>query len=537
RCHTSHPRFAWKVYTHNTCMALLCPAYAKVPSGDPISVEWLNSILPQQQQQQQQQPRPTQATITRFKVDEASTIEGRHSVTFRLLLDWSSSREEAAEDGNATGPTRVCSGPLASVFVKRMTCRELPARSLTKWRTSIASYRAEATFFKTVAGSAALDAIVPHAFWVHVDERLGGEEETGTAAAVGTGGTEADATIVEALRESCFMMITEDLGTVSHAGCGENDGEADAENRGPKKADWEQVGSLDLGRAKAVLSAAAHLHASFWPEPPPGAAGWEPRRHCQPQSPQRQEDHGREQQRHPDLGSGHHRCDGEGRYARGLHKQGTFWSLEKRDAGDLAGLEEEYKKLLGNFRPLLPAPWFEAPHHGGDAVEDAAGRPGGCAKGDERHLGRRLAARALSLDAAVHANGDGVLSSSGGGKRGRSLVHGDLKTWNVFFKTAGWAEAGEQGEGAAARDCGGGDASGPAPAAGGKVKIIDWQWCGEGLAAADAAYVICTSLEPSLLSRERELLDHYHAELSRGLEARFGKPPAPEGGGGSDGVW
>ncbi|CAN0582881.1 unnamed protein product, partial [Ectocarpus sp. 12 AP-2014] len=46
------------------------------------------------------------------------------------------------------------------------------------------------------------------------------------------------------------------------------------------------------------------------------------------------------------------------------------------------------------------------------------------------------------------------------------------------------------------------------------------QWCGEGLVAADAAYVICTSLEPSLLSRERELLDHYHAELSRGLEAR-----------------
>lgn len=81
----------------------------------------------------------------------------------------------------------------------------------------------------------------------------------------------------------------------------------------------------------------------------------------------------------------------------------------------------------------------------------------------------------MSLDAAVHANGDGVLTSSGGGKRGRSLVHGDLKTWNVFFKTTGWAEPGEQGEGAAARDGGGGDAEGPAGAAGGKVKIIDWQ--------------------------------------------------------------
>lgn len=229
---------------------------------------------------------------------------------------------------------------------------------------------------------------------------------------------------------------------------------------------------MDLGRAKAVLSATAHLHASFWPEPAP-VAGREPRPRCQPQSPQRQEDHGLEKQRPPDIGSGNH-CHGGERYARGLHKQGTFWSLEKRDAGDLAGLEEEYQKLLGNFRPLLPAAWFEAPRQGGDAVGGAGRRPGGRAGGDERHLGSRLAARALSLDAAVHADGDGVLASSGGGKRGRSLVHGDFKTWNVFFKTEGWAESGEQGEGAAARDGGGGDAGGPA-AAGGKVKIIDWQ--------------------------------------------------------------
>lgn len=38
---------------------------------------------------------------------------------------------------------------------------------------------------------------------------------------------------------------------------------------------------------------------------------------------------------------------------------------------------------------------------------------------------------------------------------------------------------------------------------------------------------MCTSLKPDVLSRERELLDHYHGELSRGLEARFGKPPPP----------
>lgn len=55
-------------------------------------------------------------------------------------------------------------------------------------------------------------------------------------------------------------------------------------------------------------------------------------------------------------------------------------------------------------------------------------------------LGRRLAAIALDLDAAAHGDltGDGGargrgFGGSGQGARGRTLVHGDLKTWNVFF--------------------------------------------------------------------------------------------------------
>ena len=72
------------------------------------------------------------------------------------------------------------------------------------------------------------------------------------------------------------------------------------------------------------------------------------------------------------------------------------------------------------------------------------------------------------------------------------------------------------------------------------------QWCGEGLAAADVAYVICTSLEPSTLAAERELLEHYHTALSAGLDKRFGPKPnpatavlpkdaaMPSGGGGGD---
>lgn len=48
------------------------------------------------------------------------------------------------------------------------------------------------------------------------------------------------------------------------------------------------------------------------------------------------------------------------------------------------------------------------------------------------------------------------------------------------------------------------------------------QWCGEGLAAADVAYLVCTSLEPSVLALEADLLAFYHAELIAGLRKRFG---------------
>lgn len=88
-----------------------------------------------------------------------------------------------------------------------------PAPPCCHIRTSIASYRAEATFFKTFAGSKVLSGIAPHAFWVHVDDRLGEEkEETGIAAVGGCGGgggrLKDEEEVVKALRESCFMMIT-----------------------------------------------------------------------------------------------------------------------------------------------------------------------------------------------------------------------------------------------------------------------------------------------------------------------------------------
>lgn len=87
-------------------------------------------------------------------------------------------------------------------------------RDNTLSRTSISSYRAETCFFKTLAGTDALRGIAPHAFWVHVDDRLGypsdgpsaqpspqHEEKEG-------GSGVADQAAIDELRKSSFMMIT-----------------------------------------------------------------------------------------------------------------------------------------------------------------------------------------------------------------------------------------------------------------------------------------------------------------------------------------
>lgn len=114
---------------------------AKMPSGQPISTDFLSNIL-------------GGPPIVCFRVDESSIIQGRHSTTFRLHLDRHESKrlgkggqgalpdsnngslggssstwapdQEGGESTGGCGPT--------SVFVKRMVCDELPARSLAKWR-------------------------------------------------------------------------------------------------------------------------------------------------------------------------------------------------------------------------------------------------------------------------------------------------------------------------------------------------------------------------------------------------------------------
>ena len=311
-----------------------------------------------------------------------------------------------------------------------------------------------------------------------------------------------------------------------------------------------QAGALGIDRARLVLTAAAHLHASFWPDsrrlpPPPSSpssanhgkappgdvdrppptfaagsvtkegsgssvndadrglntgsatrsvnelgvsggmegvtrapvepkmsgtvvGGTDSRCWEEEKKEEGSESHAGEQQR--TSRDARNYLEGGPWYPRGLHEQGTFWSLEKRDPCDLSGLEEEYQKLLGRFRQLLPEAWFE-----GELSSGGGGGRGGCGRG-EASLGRRIAARARELDAAVHGFGGVPVRGSGGsssdevGERrsGRTLVHGDLKTWNVFFKKS--TGRGEEDAGAT-------------PGLGGRVKFIDWQarvpqcWC------------------------------------------------------------
>ena len=78
----------------------------------------------------------------------------------------------------------------------------------------------------------------------------------------------------------------------------------------------------------------------------------------------------------------------------------------------------------------------------------------------------------------------------------RTLIHGDPKQANIFFRRE---KEGDKLE----------------------VGLIDFQWCGFGLAATDIAHHISAAIQPSCVSyngkKENELLDHYYFSLSRAL--------------------
>ena len=79
----------------------------------------------------------------------------------------------------------------------------------------------------------------------------------------------------------------------------------------------------------------------------------------------------------------------------------------------------------------------------------------------------------------------------------RTLIHGDAKSANIFLRESSEGQNGLQ------------------------VGLIDFQWCGWGLAATEVAHHILAAVDMEALSydgtREAELLDHYHNSLLSAL--------------------
>lgn len=147
------------------------------------------------------------------------------------------------------------------------------------------------------------------------------------------------------------------------------------------------------------------------------------------------------------------------------HGAGGYWSLEKRQ-DDLPRMEDEWRRWQAAVPPV------------GGSVEVATG--------------------VLELAAGLHAAAAGLASrlSSLGAASGRTLLHGDFKTANLFFRPAA-----DGGGAAAACPC-------------------DFQWAGTGVCMQDVMYLLWTSVEPGVVAaEEEELLAFYREQLRRELAA------------------
>ena len=132
---------------------------------------------------------------------------------------------------------------------------------------------------------------------------------------------------------------------------------------------------------------------------------------------------------------------------------------------------------------------------------------------DLGQLGQRLATVAGAAAAAAHpfdpsAGGDAVAAM-----RYRTLIHGDTKAANLFIRGAARGDGQAQGR-----------AAGPEVREV-EVGLIDFQFAGFGLAAADVAHLMCAALDhyscgligSGGAAAERAMLDGYHAALCEGL--------------------
>eukprot|EP00934_Nitzschia_sp_Nitz4_P006016 Nitzschia sp. Nitz4//scaffold131_size63436//25536//27848//NITZ4_006272-RA/size63436-processed-gene-0.116-mRNA-1//-1//CDS//3329535259//6006//frame0 len=107
-------------------------------------------------------------------------------------------------------------------------------------------------------------------------------------------------------------------------------------------------------------------------------------------------------------------------------------------------------------------------------------------------LGERLEKVAAEVGDKAHP----FVSSPAAFKKYRTLIHGDPKQANIFFRNRAGDDLFEVG-------------------------LIDFQWSGFGLAATDVAHFLCAAVSPTCVSydgsKEQTLLDFFYQSLSEGL--------------------
>jgi len=168
---------------------------------------------------------------------------------------------------------------------------------------------------------------------------------------------------------------------------------------------------------------------------------------------------------------------------------GGYWQPSMQGGGEYHLLGERWKGHAERF-----AKPFEADEGAGGWMEGVSWRD----------LGKRLQACAAEAGSEAHP-----FDVQGNGGKYRTLLHGDPKAANLFFREA------HSGGGGAGIEAG----------------MIDFQWCGFGLASTEVAHHIVAALRIECLSRdgsaEDSLLDFYHSELCSSL-ALHGVAASPE---------
>jgi hypothetical protein len=202
---------------------------------------------------------------------------------------------------------------------------------------------------------------------------------------------------------------------------------------------WNQYGILSDKMLRSVLSALAEMHAFYW-----------------------------KFEREKDYAS----------ISGAVWEQGSYWVPERQASNLFDLIAPEWAKHRANFAAAL----------------DEAGVTGQGAVTLE-NLGTVLSKHALDIAERVHAPG-------GPNRARRTLIHGDIKAANAFFRAS----------------CNDGSKV--------EVGLIDFQWSGWGAGIVDVAYLLVSSADMDSLSAdgtsEMKLVEFYRNQFAQSL-VRFGK--------------